>query len=123
MRLAFALFAFVGLLGCSGPVAVEGNVTWEKTPIADGTIRFAPVDGSAGGATAKISAGRYALKAPAGDYKVEIYAMRAGAKVDAVMGAAPLEQFLPDRFNRTTVLTTKVGAGLGPNDFHLSAKP
>jgi hypothetical protein len=128
------LVCSIGCGGSSSRLPVEGAVTFDGQPIAEGQINFIPAPGTAGPtAGSVISAGRYSVPAEKGlkpgKYRVEISALRATAQktqtFNAVTGAtdasAAYESYIPPRYNAKSELTAEVNAG-GPNqfDFHLT---
>lgn len=127
----------VVLAGCGGPAvlprgSVRGNVTWEGTPIKEGTITFVPIQGTQGAPTAAIiREGQYLLEADSGPIvgmnRVEIIANReTGETIPAVPPATveirKVEQFIPAKFNRSSTLEQDVVAGENEFDFDLTAK-
>jgi hypothetical protein len=48
-------------LGCGGPVAVEGTVTFEGQPLEEATVLFHPTDGSAGASALTDAKGAFRL--------------------------------------------------------------
>lgn len=116
--LATCLIAAAGC-GGDGRHALEGTVTLDGQPLAEGQIAFVPQSGT-GGPTAggKIRQGRFSIAAKegvlAGSFRVEITASRktgkqatteTGEKFDQV------EQYLPARYNRQSELTAEVPDG------------
>ncbi|GAG42912.1 unnamed protein product [marine sediment metagenome] len=99
---------FVGC-GDSGPkrYPVTGEVTWEGQPLPDGDILFTPVDGGVPDA-GKVIDGKFEMQAVAGPKNVSIFATRETGEVDATMGVAPRESYLPVRYNDATKLTADV---------------
>ena len=104
--------------GCGGDgperVVVSGLVTFEGEPIKEGRMRFGPIkDTTAPRSGAMIVDGRYTVDAkggvPVGTHGVEIEAVRArgnapNAREMPGMGAASIEQYIPDRYNIKTEL-------------------
>ena len=113
---------FLSGCGDAGPVMfpVQGNVTWNKMPLENGNITFEPTDTAKAPSGGKIVNGRYQLRASAGKCKIRILATRPGKTVDAQMGVAPQEQYIPAKYNSETTLEFEVQAA-GPNvkDFDL----
>lgn len=125
------------LASCGGPAvlprgSVRGHVTWDGTPIKEGTITFVPISGTPGSpAAAIIRDGQYLIEAESGPVvgmnRVEIIANReTGETIPAVPPATAeirqVEQFIPDRFNRSSTLEQDVVAGENEFDFDLVAK-
>jgi hypothetical protein len=121
------------LTGCGGAkvpprVALEGTVTLDGKPLADGNIRLLPAADTDGGMIgAKIADGRFAFPAERGaspgKYRVEIGASRpTGRKVPDPRREEPVDEFvqyLPDRYNSQSTLTAEVTA-TGPNRFEFA---
>jgi len=129
-RRAAAAAATVLLLaaGCGGSPrrAVEGRVTVDGQPLAEGQVTFRPQPGTPGPTSgAEIRQGRFSIprdKGPfAGELRVEITAWRkTGVKrydPDLAEGEVELsEQYLPPRYNRQSELRAEVAED-GPNEF------
>ena len=106
---------------------LEGTVTLDKAPLAEGSIRFLPQSGTNGPASGgKIKKGHFLIDrdrgAFPGTFRVEIRATRkTGKKVQSVFGHMidEHERYLPDRYGRQSELTAKV-TGAGPNRFEFA---
>jgi hypothetical protein len=122
------------LLGCDGRtrqrMALEGTVTFDKKPLAEGNIRLLSAAGAdamiVGGA---ITAGRFEIPANEGawpgKYRVEIRAFRETGKRAQERSMREVDesvQFLPDRYNSQSKLTAEVTAS-GPNHFDFTLTP
>ena len=113
--------------GCGksdGRQLLEGTVTLDGDPLANGSITFRPLAGTAGPtAGAEIAEGHFYVKSEkgtfSGTFRVAITATRlTGKKVmglDLVM-IDESEQFIPVRYNRQSELTAEVTED-GPNQF------
>lgn len=125
------MFFFVAIftLGCGHRssierVPVEGNVTYNGLPIANGQIQFLPLDGTPGNAAGSpIVAGKYAVAnkggVPIGKHRVVIEGYQPPPPTaDPDAGRV---QFLPDKFNRRSELTfdVQVGESFVTRDFTL----
>jgi hypothetical protein len=123
-------------LGCGarkGPdrVVVQGNVTYEGQPVANGQIYFGATENSpapvSGG---PIKDGHYVAKArggvPVGERRVEILGYRPaqGAANPALSEGAPPDQYIPEQFNKRTKLTAVIKPDDDPMtlDFELTDK-
>lgn len=112
--------------GTSGPPRVQGTVTVNSTPVKQGEIKFAPVDGTGAVASGVIADGAYSVEATAGSKRVEIQAFeQVGEKpYDSSMpGSAKvpiLKPLLPAKYNTASELTVEV-AGNTKKDFDLTA--
>ena len=116
------------LAGCdrgSDRQALEGTVTLDGAPLAEGSITLRPLPGTRGPtAGGKINEGKFLISAEGGTFvgtfRVEITASRkTGRKVkDPMLGHEMDEtvQFIPVRYNRQSKLTAVVTEA-GPNRF------
>ena len=121
--------AIPGCGGCQDRREVEGTVTLDGRPLAEGYIIFVPKPGTkstAGGVN--IKDGKFTVPADkglgAGNFTVEITAGRKTGKTSAgFMGdkVDDVVQFLPDRYNRQSILTAEV-KDAGPNEFTFELK-
>lgn len=117
--------AAVGCGGAAGPrkYDVSGNVTFDGEPIKKGYVIFQPVTPHDRAEGAEIINGKFALKAMAGEKKVEIRGARPkeepGPKGDTVRTE---ENFVPDRYNKNTELTAKVTENAKQNEFDFRLK-
>src|SRR5689334_15161517 len=108
-------FALLAATGCSsGHVPLTGEVSYDGTPIDEGTITFVPASGdtAAGKPSARIEGGKYKFDketGPApGKYTVEVtWLKKSGQKVSTGDGEMRDEKVnvLPARFNTQTTLT------------------
>ena len=119
--------------GCStGPSfgEVHGMVTLDGEPLAEGVVRFVPVDGMTPSAGAVIEGGQFNERVAVGRYRVEIssWKLPKGIKSSKEMkrgtvdeGPA-LEELIPERYNKKSELTADIKRG--PNDlkFELNTK-
>jgi len=129
------ILSFGCLTGCSGSNAsATGTVTYDGTPVDDGSITFVPdkADGRKP-VNAPIANGKYTVEsgrglAP-GKYKVEITANKkadgkADGRGDGKKGADPdlqvqPKQVLPEKYNKQSTLTADIGSGSNTADFKL----
>ena len=133
----FSVLADVLSMGCQDPRAgrsgVSGSVTFDGSPVAEGTISFVPAGDTLGPLTGgNIVEGRYAIARGdgplAGKYRVDIVALRkTGKKLRNFMGEATEEEkeaFLPKgKYSGTTsTLEVQIGAGDNTRDFALTSK-
>ena len=108
-----------GLGGC-GPrlpvmVPVSGTVSYDGTPIADGSITFAAGDGSTAPNVLKITKGRYEGMVAVGDKRIEVRAVREAKRSELLFTgpvAGPgvedgpvLVNFIPAAYNDASTLT------------------
>lgn len=128
------LVAITALAGCggSGRQAIEGTVTLDGQPLAEGYLRLRPEPGTASPAAgAPVKDGAYAI-APeggtfAGKFRVEITAMRpSGRKLTHPETGQPYDekiQVLPPRYNKASELRVDVVEGEANRfDFELVSK-
>jgi hypothetical protein len=113
--------------GCGkkdGLTSIGGSIVFDGHPVEKGMIRFTATDGSTPTAAATIADGKYAVKTPPGNKRVEIEAFKVvgqrfhrndpkGAKLDV------LQQILPERYNAKTELTCDVQLSQHVYDFAL----
>lgn len=128
-RLCFccAVFLLVSA-GCGRQTdrqALQGTVTLDGAPLAEGYVTFVPMPGTSGPtAGGKITEGKFSVSPRQGTFvgafRVEITAIRkTGRKLkDPMLGQEidETEQFLPARYNRQSELTIEVTKA-GPNHF------
>lgn len=102
---------------------VTGKATFDGQPIAEGEVRFVPVEGSDNPASgAAIRAGSYTANGlggvPIGSYRVEIRAYQADPQAD---DGGKL-QVIPDKYNKKSTLSLSVTEGKEPmsHDIELS---
>ncbi len=112
-------------IGCAddGKYPVSGTVTWEGDLIPadqNGFVTLMPVDASVAPDAGPIEAdSTFSFRASPGDKRVEIMISRpVGKKVEA-MGMAAQEQYLPERYNEKTELTTTIVRGNNKLKFEL----
>ena len=132
-RPAVLAFGLLILLGCSrsaGRQSLDGTVTFDGAPLAEGSIVFLPQPGTKSptcGGT--ISQGQFSITpaggAACGAFRVEITAIhKTGKKVtDPKEGKLvdEIEQFIPARYNQQSDLTATVSEE-GPNRFDFALK-
>jgi hypothetical protein len=117
-------------LGCSGGSKfgdVRGEVTFDGKPLEEGVVRFVPVDGQTGTASALIEGGKFREKVPVGTHRVEISApklprgMRSAKEMKrgTVDEGAALEELIPERYNSRTELKADVRPGANDVRFDL----
>lgn len=99
-------------------VVVHGAVTWHGEPVANGNIRFVPVDRTSGPISgASIADGEYTAAGnggvPVGSYRIEIEAYRSAEDTgtQGMTDRPPREQFLPAKYNVESLLRLRVDSG------------
>lgn len=126
-HIAAGILGFVVGCGGSGLTPVGGVVTVDEQPLADGTIHFAPADGSGPSQAAVIREGKYGMELVRTSYKVQIFAPKP-AKVVAKLdengpgGGPRMEEMLPQRYNIQSELTLKVTGPTKAANFELKSK-
>lgn len=117
--LAFAFIALLAWTGCSESTThgtVQGTVTLDGKPLSEGVVRFVPVDGSTGTASAAITNGEYTAQVPVGLNRIEFSAPKVTGKqkmydtpdspsVDIVA------ELLPERYNLQSELQLQISTG------------
>ncbi|MDR1959011.1 MAG: hypothetical protein LBQ54_08205 [Planctomycetaceae bacterium] len=124
---------FSGLIffstGCpNNGTFIKGNVTFNDSPVAKGSITFFPEGGNAPTVGGPVTNGYYTLKLTPGKYKVRIVAERsvgqrtAGTEeVDAGTVHDVMEQYIPSKYNKRTELSVTVKEN-GTFDFPLKTQ-
>lgn len=121
--------------GCgSGLVTVEGNVTFDGQPVAEGTIVFEPADGAGPTASGEIADGKYVLSGDSalapGKKIVRITAVRkTGRQIESGPPSPPgtmvdeIERYIPDVYNTNSTLTCEVTSqGTNLHNFELASQ-
>lgn len=121
-----ALMVSVGC-GPSGPdrVVVSGEVTYRGEPVAEGVVRFQPIEGTRSPVSiSPINDGRYEADAlggvMVGTYQVQIRAYQPTDKPRGGLGPLP-PQLLPPKYNTESELklTVPPDSGRIKQDYHL----
>ena len=125
---AWVLLSLTGCGDSSDRQSLEGTVTFNGVPLAEGQITFVPQRGTKGPTAGdKITEGHFSISPKggtfAGTFRVEIVATRKTGKKakDYRTGEMidNIEQFLPARYNRQSELTAEVTES-GPNQFEFA---
>jgi hypothetical protein len=137
LALGLPLALVLSSLGCdSKEIHIGGNVTFNGTPIEEGTIEFIPIEGTAGPSTgAAIKKGRYDCSKDTGlvrggRYQVRISALAKTGKTTPNIfqpGGPPLElseNYIPAAYNSNSTLTAVLAKDSTDNtfDFKLEGK-
>jgi hypothetical protein len=89
--------------GCGkfGPVKfpVQGEVRFKNAPIENGTMTLIPKSSAARTAVSPIVNGKYKTEVTAGDWTVNIRAVREKGLADPKGGETPREQYIPSKYN------------------------
>lgn len=126
-----ALLALVvlGLSGCSdnGLTKVSGTVSFDGTPVEEGSISFMPVDGKGVTAGGVIENGKYSAKVSPGEMAVQIYATKEVKKenptqeeIERGITSDPV-QYIPAQYNKESTLRITVSDSSRQHDFDLEA--
>ena len=119
------LFCFAALfVGCQkndGLCTVEGTVTLDGAPLADGMINFGPMAGASGPATgAKITDGKYSARASAGEMVVTIRSQKKETVQDPDHGdMVQMTELVPEKYNQQSELKATIQPGKNTFDFDL----
>jgi hypothetical protein len=128
------VIAILVLMGCSqsapNRVVVEGQVSYNGEPVANGQIYFYPKEENPGPVSGgPIKDGQYVAQArggvPLGKHRVEITGFRPMKNTGAPVGEGlPAEQYLPSQFNQRSELTALVEPAPNPKslDFDLKSR-
>lgn len=107
--LGICLLAVTPGCGTSGPpkYPVQGLVKFKNEPIEAGTMTLIPKSPQARTTVANIVNGNYAMEITAGDWTVNIRAVREKGTPDPKGGETPREQYIPAKYNgdSTVVIT------------------
>jgi hypothetical protein len=130
--LVLAIASLAGCRGDRGPerVIVSGAATYKGKPVASGTIRFVPLEGTLPAAAANIIDGKYTVDnrggVPVGTHRIEIEAYRAIANSAAPSAdtgrRSQFEQYVPKRYNVDSQLQITIPPSSKPitKDFDLT---
>lgn len=98
-------------------VVVSGKVSYQRQPVADGTVMFVPIQGTRGPtASATIEGGVYKVTAgggvPVGIQRVEIQAYQpvanAPRRAPSLQDIPAKQQYLPEQYNRQSTLEATI---------------
>lgn len=127
---AIKLFLFAGLAGCGGGSegSVQGTVSFDGQPVANGAVTFVKSEGGMVREGAVIQSGRFQARMPPGKYKIEVNAKKVvgkrkqkgfGGEVEEVEVTAEL---FPERFNTKTELSEDIKPGTNTVNLDLKSK-
>ena len=124
-RLAFGFVAAMAI-GCSkGPPVgdVRGEVTLDGKPVAEGSIRFSPLDGQSSTAGAIIVDGKFQSLVPVANHRVQISAAQLppGGMISRDNAPVMIKELIPEEYNAKSTLTLDVKEGRNEPEFHLKS--
>jgi len=119
----------VSVVGCGpsdGLVLVSGTVTFDGTPISEGTIQFRALEGDQKAYASSIIDGKYEARVEPGPASVEVRASRIieGKFVESNPGEFdPVgEMYIPEKYNSRTELKVAVASDKLDENFDLVSK-
>jgi len=117
------LVAVTAGCGPSGPTKypVQGEVRFNGKPIAAGTMTLIPGSPQARTTVSQIVDGKYEMEVTAGDWTVNIQAVRETGPVNPALGEAPREQYIPARYNGDSQLQITVPSERSEFNYDLKA--
>jgi len=123
-------FALAMLGGCSQSTThgtIEGTVLLDGVALAEGDVRFVPVDESSQTASASITEGKFTAKVPVGLMRVECSAPKVVGRQKMYNTADSPEvdvvgELLPERYNVRSELTYEVHPGTQQYTIELANK-
>jgi hypothetical protein len=128
VRSVALLATLVVVSGCgdSGDGVVSGEVIVDgKTPLKKGQIRFVPTDAAKKPAEGEVVDGKYSVRVPVGEAKVEIMSPKVVGKIRMMPDSPEVDEVveqLPQRYNVASTLTIKVTAGEQQKRFDVQSK-
>lgn len=128
VRRVAVLALLAAIVGCGADDerrTLAGMVTVDSAPLADGAIRFEPVDGQGPTAGATIVDGRYQVDVAPGKKRVAIEGFRPGGTTGpnsypGMSGLETKEQFVPEKYNGASTTEIDVTADNNALDFSLT---
>jgi hypothetical protein len=104
------LLAIAAGCGKSGPVKypVQGEIRFKNAPIANGTMTLIPKTSSARTAVSPIVDGKYKTEVTAGEWTVNIRAVREKGTPDPKAREVPREQYIPAKYNNDSKVVISV---------------
>src|ERR1700751_6145490 len=104
------LLAIAAGCGKADPVKypVQGEVRFKNAPIEKGTMTLIPKSSTARAAVSPIVNGKYKTEVTAGDWTVNIRAVREKGQPDPKGGETPREQYIPAKYNNDSKVVITV---------------
>jgi hypothetical protein len=122
-----SFFVCAGLMGCGDDKGtVQGTVTFDGQPVADGTVTFVKSEGGVAREGAVIKDGSFQARVPPGKYKIEVNAQKIVSKKKQLgfdrkeEEVNVTEELFPERYNTKTELSEEIKPG--PNTVKLDLK-
>ena len=122
------LFSLVSTSGCTDSPThgtVRGTVTLDDEPLAEGTVRFVPVDGQSQTTSGFVTNGTFTATVPAGLMRVEFSAPKVTGEMQKMYDEPDspevpvVDELLPVKYNVETELTLEVKLGSQDASFPL----
>ena len=119
----FLIFASFCLAGCSndGLLLISGKITFEGTPLSEGTISFMPSGAEGSSTAAQIQNGAYSAKVSPGKMIIKIYSERSltpdevkeyntnpMTKNSMTPAESVKKQVIPAKYNEKSTLTEEI---------------
>jgi hypothetical protein len=124
-ELWLGLCILIAAVGCgkSGPpkFPVQGEIRFKSMPIESGTMTLIPASSSARTAVSAIVNGKYKTEVTAGDWTVNIRAVREKGSAKSKGGETPREQYIPAKYNGDSQLKITVPSDKTEFNFDLDA--
>ena len=103
---------------------VRGRVTLDGQPIANGTVRFSPLDGRSPTAGGRITNGDFQTLVPVANHRVQISAAQlppGGIPADPE-AFYTIKELVPSKYNTDSELTLDVKEGKNEPQFDLKSR-
>jgi hypothetical protein len=112
--------------GCSSSEGIlNGDVTFDGSPLKEGVARFVPAEGKGTTSTANISGGQFRASLVAGDYRVEFSAPKVIGKRRMMPESPEVDEvieLLPEKYNVKSEMKVSIKPGTQEKKFELSSK-
>jgi hypothetical protein len=131
-RMAFSALGLslaAWLAGCGeGTGSVNGTVTFDGQPVANGSITFVRTEGSLVREGAVIRDGSFQVQVPPGKYRIELTAQRVKGKKKQIGFSGEeeeveiTEEMFPERYNTKSELSEEIRSGTHSLNLDLKSK-
>jgi hypothetical protein len=104
---------------------LNGDVTFDGSPLKEGVARFVPAEGKGTTSTANISGGQFRASLVAGDYRVEFSAPKVIGKRRMMPESPEVDEvieLLPEKYNVKSEMKVSIKPGTQEKKFELSSK-